>query len=951
MTPVWAACVVVVCGVVTGLRQDGAGAVTPTGLMTGSTVSEPVKGSSAVAEAVTVTGPSNVTLGAAGHEEPKAQRAVSGTDSAGATQDSEEDGARDRRALRRMSPSVTVRPLIPPVPLSTVVGLAGGEVALPCDMSHSPGDTVLIVLWYRNGSDAPVYSYDLRNAMETDRRWHNTSVFGSRVDFVPGRRPAVLTLRDLGPADQAIYKCRVDFQHSRTRNALVNLTVIVPPESVEILDAGGAVLNTVVGAFLTGERLELTCRVKGGSPRPAVTWRSGGAVLPVPYQPQGEYTVSQYSVEALDRSDLHRMVTCLASNTNLTAPATSSVMIDMNFAPLSVSILGKGEPLSAGRRYPLVCQCVGSRPPAAITWFLGSSRMATAPGTTTHKGNVTLTTLQFTPRPEDDQKVLFCRCQNPKVPSATLEDSWQIVVQYLPRVTVTLGNSLDPAHIKEGDGVYFECSIRANPPVYKTEWRHNNRLLEHSVRDNIIISNYTLVLQDVKRSSSGVYMCIGFNVEGDAESNPIFLDVKFAPVCRPDLPRIYGVSKKELVTILCDVDSNPSRIHFLWTFNNTSEWRELDSRLVNSSQTRSTLRYRPRTEMDYGTVFCWATNDIGRMARPCVFHIIAAGPPDPLYNCSVFNRTAGDLSVRCLEAFDGGLVQSFVLHVYSAEDDHLVYNKTSSRPEWHVQGLIPTQRYRIQAVSQNDKGRSATVTIPADTMAGPEKQQENKQDITIAEMLPEPAESSPPMLAILVGVVGSVSLLLLAALTTHLLCRRGHRRRARAAAAAPASTAAAKPQVKTAAAGLDDDDDEKGPDVVPEEGDSTYGVYRIPENIPALPARAQEPAAPLGSGRRNGDIPLRSFNHIVPMEQCMQHGAATLPPPHRRPPRRPSQGATATVDRRRAHGPPPPRLEDARPPDAARSPMIGGRHEPSALIGYGADEAALIGCRLDESAF
>ena len=27
--------------------------------------------------------------------------------------------------------------------------------------------------------------------------------------------------------------------------------------------------------------------------------------------------------------------------------------------------------------------------------------------------------------------------------------------------------------------------------------------------------------------------------------------------------------------------------------------------------------------------------------------------------------------MRCLEAFDGGLIQSFVLHVFSAEDDHV----------------------------------------------------------------------------------------------------------------------------------------------------------------------------------------------------------------------------------------------------------------------------------------
>ena len=42
-----------------------------------------------------------------------------------------------------------------------------------------------------------------------------------------------------------------------------------------------------------------------------------------------------------------------------------------------------------------------------------------------------------------------------------------------PRISLTLGSSLDRARIKEGDDVYFECSISANPPVYKRQWRHN----------------------------------------------------------------------------------------------------------------------------------------------------------------------------------------------------------------------------------------------------------------------------------------------------------------------------------------------------------------------------------------------------------------------------------------------------------------------------------------------
>ncbi|XP_037073229.1 uncharacterized protein LOC119094259 [Pollicipes pollicipes] len=155
-------------------------------------------------------------------------------------------------------------PTHPTASVTTVVGLAGREVGLPCDMSAPAGDVTLIVLWYTAHSDTPVYSYDLRNRLEEKRKWHNTSVFGSRVDFVPGRRPAVLTLRHISRQDQGLYKCRVDFQHSRTRNALVNLTVIVAPEHVRIVDPQGRILDTVAGTFSEGDRLELNCRVKGG---------------------------------------------------------------------------------------------------------------------------------------------------------------------------------------------------------------------------------------------------------------------------------------------------------------------------------------------------------------------------------------------------------------------------------------------------------------------------------------------------------------------------------------------------------------------------------------------------------------------------------------------------------------------------------------------------------------
>ena len=41
--------------------------------------------------------------------------------------------------------------------LTSVVGLAGKRTDLPCDMTPQPGDSALLVLWYRDGSETPVF--------------------------------------------------------------------------------------------------------------------------------------------------------------------------------------------------------------------------------------------------------------------------------------------------------------------------------------------------------------------------------------------------------------------------------------------------------------------------------------------------------------------------------------------------------------------------------------------------------------------------------------------------------------------------------------------------------------------------------------------------------------------------------------------------------------------------
>jgi hypothetical protein len=55
-----------------------------------------------------------------------------------------------------------------------------------------------------------------------------------------------------------------------------------------------------------------------------------------------------------------------------------------------------------------------------------------------------------------------------------------------PLIHLRLGPSLHSDNIKEGDDVYFECSVRSNPPIRALQWEHNVSLgysiaLDHSI--------------------------------------------------------------------------------------------------------------------------------------------------------------------------------------------------------------------------------------------------------------------------------------------------------------------------------------------------------------------------------------------------------------------------------------------------------------------------------------
>ncbi|RXG51240.1 hypothetical protein Avbf_14115 [Armadillidium vulgare] len=196
----------------------------------------------------------------------------------------------------------------------------------------------------------------------------------------------------------------------------------------------------------------------------------------------------------------------------------------------------------------------------------------------------------------------------------------------VPEAVVKLASFLDANNIKEGDDVYFECAITANPKVYKIMWHHNVN----------------------------------------------------APVCAPDQITTYGVAKKEDAEVTCKVDANPKAKSFKWTFNNTADTIDVPPGRYTTTPQSSIITYTPVTELDFGTLLCWAANDIGVQTIPCVFHIVPAGPSEAEVREGKVNRES---SINMI-----GSSQP------SSEDAKIGLNnkmKADEEWQWEVSGIIP----------------------------------------------------------------------------------------------------------------------------------------------------------------------------------------------------------------------------------------------------------------------
>ncbi|XP_011496551.1 PREDICTED: B-cell receptor CD22 [Ceratosolen solmsi marchali] len=624
--------------------------------------------------------------------------------------------------------------------INQVWAIEGDDVELPCDLTPNTHirDTVSMILWFKDDAGIPLYNLDARGGdLYKAVHWTMSGSLGNRTYFQVDNEngSARLKIKAVTYEDQGIFRCRVDFANSPTRNFRVNLILIEPPTKPVIYDAQGREVTGVGGPFLEGYDLLLTCQVSGGKPKPMVTWWQGGELMdnimetPILVGATSKFVVNRLFIGKVTRALSGTKLECRAESRIQQAfkIMVRKVLLDIYLKPAVVNVIFPEDQIYAGRPMTVRCETWGSSPAARIVWRLGGLIIRESSLTTTQRSNCTGSKVALVLDKDDDGKELTCRAENPRFPGGVLEKTKILRILYAPTAFVELATGFNLDTLREGDDVKFICNYQSNPEPTSIEWLHNNKRLHHNVEAGILVASSSLTLRILMLSHNGTYSCLVRNTVGEVQSPPLTIHMKYAPRCKPGQDKqdvITGFGKSMMLN--CEIDADPlDNIRFSWTRN--SSLGDVFA-VSNPRFLVSLLEYTPKSDTDFGTLACWASNSVGRQKSPCIFNVLPAKPPQKPIDCNLHNESNA-MEINCLPGASGGLPQHFLLEIRgilensdlsqqipqsdqtAADDASAVFQDCNDQPSFQLYGLLPGYDYTISVTAENSQGRSLPVLL------------------------------------------------------------------------------------------------------------------------------------------------------------------------------------------------------------------------------------------------
>ncbi|XP_026314948.1 hemicentin-2-like isoform X2 [Hyposmocoma kahamanoa] len=423
----------------------------------------------------------------------------------------------------------------------------------------------MLLVWYKNGVDSPIYSFDARIGREWFSDKINDIKDGQRLKADINSQPTSLIITDLMEYDQALYHCRVDFALAQTRYLGVNVTVVVLPGQPFFMDEMHNTVEQRIGPYHEGDTLVLTCYVIGGRPPPRISWYSGETLVDASDGDSDVPNMRENELYLPLTRDNAASLSCRASNSRLTSPLITTLKVELYLPAYNVSIHWVegtlDETLEVGKPAVVHCQAYGSYPPPDLSWWLDHKHL-TKHSNQSWNGltNTAVSHLQLTPSVGDNGATLACVATNPAMaPSrGSKADVITLNVTYSPIVEISKLGDGRLNDVVELDSLHLECETRANPMVEKFSWYFNDIEIRPGSIWGDNTSSQRLLVEEATRHHAGKYSCSAANVVGETRSEPITITVFYPPECSE---RGITLDKE---TIHCHVKALPAADTFFW---------------------------------------------------------------------------------------------------------------------------------------------------------------------------------------------------------------------------------------------------------------------------------------------------------------------------------------------------------------------------------------------------